>query len=101
MDDEALFGRSSHARWPVGAEVSCVATTYPAKSAAFERRLRTVVMRIGAWPESAEEVAERPGVRVVPLIRYPYKVFYRVTSDAVEILYIHHVARRAPWEGER
>jgi toxin ParE1/3/4 len=78
-----------------------IATNYTAKSAAFEKRQRTAVMRIGAWPESAEEVAERPGVRVVPLIRYPYKVFYRVTSGAVEILYIHHAARRAPWEGER
>jgi plasmid stabilization system protein ParE len=78
-----------------------IATNYPTISAAFERRLRAVVMRIGAWPESAEEVAERPGVRVVPLIRYPYKVFYRITGDAVEILYIHHAARRAPWEGER
>jgi toxin ParE1/3/4 len=77
-----------------------IATNYPTKSAAFEKRLRAVVMRIGAWPESAAEVAERPGVRVVPLIRYPYKVFYRVTSDAVEILYIHHAARRVPWEGD-
>ncbi len=78
-----------------------IASTYPAKSAAFEKRLRTVVMRIGAWPESAEEVAGRPGVRVVPLIRHPYKIFYRTTSEAVEILYIHHAARRAPWEGVR
>jgi plasmid stabilization system protein ParE len=78
-----------------------IATNYPTISAAFEKRLRTVVMRIAAWPESAEEVAERPGVRVVPLIRYPYKIFYRITGDAVEILHIHHAARRAPWEGER
>ena len=77
-----------------------IATNYPTKSAAFEKRLRTVVMRISTWPESAEEVAERPGVRVVPLIRYPYKVFYRVKSDAVEIVHIHHAARQAPWEGE-
>jgi toxin ParE1/3/4 len=68
---------------------------------AFEKRLRAMVMRIGAWPESAQEVAERPGVRVVPLIRLPYKVFCRVTSDAVEILHIHHAARRAPSGGER
>ena len=52
-----------------------IATNYPAKSAAFEKRLRTVVMRIGAWPESAEEVAERPGVRVVPLICIRIKFF--------------------------
>ncbi len=78
-----------------------IANNYPTIAAAFEKRLRTVVARIGAWPESAEQVAERPGVRVVPLIRYPYKIFYRITSEAVEILYIHHTARQAPWEGER
>jgi hypothetical protein len=54
--------------------------------------------RIGDWPESAQEIAERPGVRGVPLIRYPYKVFYKVTDQAIEILYIHHTSRRPPWE---
>jgi hypothetical protein len=34
---------------------------------------------------------------VVPLGRYPYKIFYRVTNDTVEILHIHHAARR-PWD---
>ncbi len=78
-----------------------IAANYPTVSASFQKRLRAVVARIGAWPQSAQEVAERPGVRVAPLIRYPYKVFYRVTSKAVEILYIHHAARRQPWEGNR
>jgi plasmid stabilization system protein ParE len=71
-----------------------IASNYPMISTSFQKRLQTVVARIGAWPESAQEVAERPGVRVVPLIRYPYKVFYRITSEAVEVLYIHHAARR-------
>ena len=69
---------------------------YPVISAAFRQRLRAVVARIGAWPESAEEVAQRPGVRMVPLIRYPYRIFYRVGADAVEILHIHQSARREP-----
>ncbi len=81
--------------------LSYIAHTYPTVSAAFEKRLRIVEARIGAWPESAEEVAERPGVRIVPLVRYPYKILYRVTADAVEILYIHHGARQGPWEGEQ
>jgi len=34
-------------------------------------------------------------MRVVPLVRYPYKVFYRVSDQTVEILYIHHAARDA------
>jgi plasmid stabilization system protein ParE len=78
-----------------------IALNYPTIFTAFEKRLRTVVARIGAWPESAEEVAERPGVRVVPLIRYPYKLFYRITEEAVEVLYIHHASRLQPWEEER
>ena len=76
-----------------------ISSHYPAVYTLFERRLRTVEARIGAWPESAPEVAERPGVRVVPLIRYPYKIFYRVENEVVDILYIHHAARRALWEG--
>jgi len=28
---------------------------------------------------------------------YPYKILYRVTADTVEILHIHHAARR-PWD---
>jgi plasmid stabilization system protein ParE len=56
-----------------------ISANYPTVYDAFQSRVRSVVERIGAWPDSAQEVAERPGVRVVPLIRYPYKVFYRTT----------------------
>ena len=71
-------------------------SNYPSITAAFQKRLRSVERRIGKWPMSAEEVIQRPGVRVVPLIRYPYKIFYRITSEAVEILHIHHAARQEP-----
>jgi plasmid stabilization system protein ParE len=68
---------------------------YPAISEAFQLRLRFVVARIAKWPESAQEVAAQSGVRVVPLVRYPYKVFNRATGQAIEILYVHHSARNA------
>ena len=77
-----------------------IETNYPTVVAPFIRRLRTIERRIGQWPESAEEVEQRRGVRGVPLIRYPYKLFYRVSKGAVEILYIHHVARQNPREDE-
>jgi plasmid stabilization system protein ParE len=70
-----------------------IASNYPTVYEAFQSRLQSVVKRISEWPGSAQEVAERPGVRVVPLIRYPYKVFYRNTGSVIEILYIHHAAR--------
>jgi toxin ParE1/3/4 len=68
---------------------------YPTILEAFRLRLQFVVARIARWPESAQEVADQSGVRVVPLVRYPYKVFYRVASQTIEILYIHHSARAA------
>jgi toxin ParE1/3/4 len=74
-----------------------IAEHYPATASPFQQRLRTVLRRIGTWPGSAEEVGQRPGVRVVPLVRYPYKIFYQATADAVEILHVHHAARRPPW----
>jgi toxin ParE1/3/4 len=70
-----------------------IANRYPAISEAFENRLHAVVARIAKWPESAQEVAERSGVRMAPLIRYPYKIFYRISNDTVEILHIYHAAR--------
>jgi hypothetical protein len=33
---------------------------------------------------------------MVPLVRYPFRIFYRIASDRVEILHIHHAARLAP-----
>jgi toxin ParE1/3/4 len=73
-----------------------IAAKFPAAHQGFELRVTAIERRIGQWPQSARQVDGRPGVRVVPLIRYPYKIFYRVTPSAVEILHIHHSARRDP-----
>jgi plasmid stabilization system protein ParE len=75
-----------------------IATNYPTVSEPLLRRLRTIERRIAMWPNSAEEVEQRHGVRVVPFIRYPYKVFYQVTHAGVEILHIHHASRQEPWK---
>ena len=73
-----------------------ISAHYPAIYRAFEKRLQSVVDRFARWPESAQEVQQRPGVRNVPLIRYPYKIFYRVLADHVQILHVHHSARDEP-----
>ena len=70
-----------------------ISLNYPAVYRPFETRLRTIVARIGRWPESAQEIEQRPGIRSVPFIRYPYKLFYRVLRDRVEVLHVHHGAR--------
>jgi toxin ParE1/3/4 len=69
-------------------------------AAALEMRIRKIVEQIRQAPESAPRVIERPGVRVVLLIRYPYKIFYRILGDTIKILYIRHTARRAENDNE-
>lgn len=51
-------------------------------AAALEARIRAIVEQIRQVPESAPRVEQRPGVRVVPLDRYPYKIFYRIAHSA-------------------
>jgi toxin ParE1/3/4 len=87
--DEALKDLDAIADWLI--------VHYPAIAPAVERRIRSVVAHIARWPESSRRTAKRPGVRAIPLGRYPYRIFYRVTGDAVEILHIHHSARQ-PWD---
>ena len=64
----------------------------------FEHRIRGVAERIGRFPRGFQEVEERRGVRRVPLVRYPYLVFYKVYDDEVIVLRIIHGARTEPWE---
>jgi toxin ParE1/3/4 len=63
---------------------------------ALGARIRAVADRIGRDPFGAPKVEQRPGLHVVPLNRFPFKVFYRVLDDRVRILHIRHTARR-PW----
>lgn len=67
-------------------------------AAALELRLREIVAQIAQAPESAPGVEQWPGMRVVPLVPYPFKVFYRMVDGTVMIVHIRHTARR-PWRG--
>lgn len=67
-----------------------------AVASALETYVRATVARIAAMPESGVPVPEREGVRVVSLVRYPFRIFYSVTEDTVTILHVRHAARR-PW----
>jgi toxin ParE1/3/4 len=74
-----------------------LATHYPTIAPDVERRIRDVIGHIGRWPESARRSVRRHEVRVIPAGRYPYKIFYRVMAGTVEILHVHHTARRS-WD---
>jgi len=71
-----------------------LAIHYPQVAPSVERRFRLAFARIAEWPESAQQAAQRPGVRIVPLVRYPYNIFYRIKNGTVEVVHIYHAARR-------
>src|SRR5262245_704214 len=71
-----------------------------AVSLELEARIRQVVAHVATNPLAAQRVDERPGVHVVPLIRYPYKILYRVLKDRIRVLHIRHTSRR-PWLQKR
>lgn len=79
--------------------LSYISENYPGVYPLFEQRLRAIITRIGTWPESAQEVAPRADTRSVPFIRYPYRLFYRVLADRIEVLHVHHTARDVDADG--
>ena len=71
---------------------------WPESRAAFERRLTAIERRIAEFPQSAPEVTQRPGTRVVAFLDLPYRLFYTVESDAIIILAIRHASRQSLFE---
>jgi toxin ParE1/3/4 len=59
---------------------------------------RAIERRIG-WLTDFPFIApktDEPGVHELTIIRYPYKIYYRVEGDDVWILHIRHASRRPP-----
>ena len=69
----------------------------PAAAEAILHRIEEVVGRLADFPLIGHATDEPP-VRIMPLGRYPYLVFYAVEEDAVAILHIRHAAPLKPWE---
>lgn len=66
----------------------------PSGARAVEAAIRATVSLTADFPRCGRVVAQRPGVRVIPVTRYPYLVFYSVTEDTVVVLHIRHAARK-------
>jgi toxin ParE1/3/4 len=65
----------------------------PAGARAVEARIRMSVELLRQFPESGRVIEQRSQVRVMPIVRYPYLVFYTVTEEELVILHIRHGAR--------
>jgi toxin ParE1/3/4 len=59
----------------------------------IERR----IAMLGEFPHIAPET-DIAGVYELTVVRYPYKVYFDIAGDTVEILHVRHTSRR-PWPG--
>jgi addiction module RelE/StbE family toxin len=69
----------------------------PASAIRLERLNIQMIDGLRDFPEIGP--ATDSGARVLLVGRFPYRVFYRVEGDEVQILHIRHTSRR-PWIGE-
>ena len=58
-----------------------------------EAKIRATIELLGIAPGSGRALEERPEVRVLPVVRYPYLIFCTMEADDVYILHIRHAAR--------
>ena len=70
------------------------ASASPAIASSIGRRLEDVIDRICRIPEAAPRVSQRSQVRVVAVVRYPFRIFYHVREGRIDILHIRHTSRR-------
>lgn len=60
---------------------------------AVESAIRSTIRFLADFPEIGRPLTAHPSVRVIPVRRYPYLIFYEVAGDAFFILHIRHAAR--------
>jgi len=87
---------AARARQDIAAIYDYVALRNARAAQAVEDAIRDTCEALADFPFAAPATDE-PGVRRVPLVRYPYAIFYRVDPDRqrVEIARVIHAARIA------
>jgi plasmid stabilization system protein ParE len=88
-------------RWTAGALADLISIEnyqrlyWRESRATFDRRLIAIERRIAEFPLSAPEVTQRSGVRVVAFLDFPYRLFYGVEPEVVNVLAIRHTSRQS------
>ncbi|HWK94292.1 MAG TPA: type II toxin-antitoxin system RelE/ParE family toxin [Pseudolabrys sp.] len=65
----------------------------PAAARAVETAIRNSIGLLAEFPGSGRGMIERPGVRIMPIVRYPYLIYYEIGQNELVVLRILHGAR--------
>jgi toxin ParE1/3/4 len=72
--------------------VDGIAAHSPRGAASVRARIRAVTGLLADHPRAGRRT-DMDGIRRVPVVPYPYLIFYRVTADAVVVQFVRHAAR--------
>ena len=61
-------------------------------------RIEDAAARLARFPQMGTP-KYKPGVRMIPLRRYPFLIFYTVAADEILVLSVRHAAQKRPGEG--
>lgn len=61
---------------------------------AVERQIHATLKLLSEFPRCGRILDYRPNVRVIPVTRHPYLLFYSVSGDQIVVLHVRHGARR-------
>jgi len=66
------------------------------------RRIEATITLIDRHPGVGRAARQRRGVRLIPVGRYPYRIYFRppIDTQPLMILHIRHTSRRAPQRAE-
>jgi len=67
----------------------------PLAADAIVRRVEDIVAKLAQFP-GIGRVSEVAGVFAIPLVRYPYTIYYAVDGGELIVLHVHHGARLPP-----
>lgn len=71
----------------------------PASAELVRRHLKERIERLSQQPQLGIASTE-PGIRVLSPTRYPYRIYFTNTPDAVVVLHIRHTSRQVPDMGD-
>jgi toxin ParE1/3/4 len=60
----------------------------------FGESVSTTVSLLREFPACGRALQDRASVRVMPLGKYPYLIFYTIAGEELRILHVRHGARR-------
>jgi plasmid stabilization system protein ParE len=66
----------------------------PQGAKSVETAIHRTIKLVAAFPRAGRVVEKRRHVRVMPVGRYPYLIFYIVKGDDILVLHVRHASRK-------